>query len=109
MSRTSGNCEEVEYIGHAPSSIAVPPVWIQNQLILFENEGANYSLMRVFQTNDEGLDIQVGQKPIRFKGHVVIAPLVDRRRLAVVTNLGEVAILEVDALNPKDKVFKQVN
>ena len=65
--------------------------------------------MRVFQTNDEGLDIQVGQKPIRFKGHVVIAPLVDRRRLAVVTNLGEVAILEVDALNPKDKVFKQVN
>ena len=109
MSRTSGNCEEVEYIGHAPSSIAVPPVWIQNQLILFENEGANYSLMRVFQTNDEGLDIQVGQKPIRFKGHVVIAPQVDRRRLAVVTNLGEVAILEVDALNPKDKVFKQVN
>lgn len=109
MSRTSGNCEEVEYIGHAPSSIAVPPVWIQNQLILFENEGANYCLMRVFQTNDEGLDIQVGQKPIRFRGHVVVAPQVDRRRLAVVTNLGEVAILEVDALSSKDKVFKQVN
>ena len=108
MSRASGKCEEVEYIGHAPSSIAVPPVWIQNQLILFENEGPDYSLMRVFQTNDEGLEIQVGQKPVRFRGHVVIAPQVDRR-LAVVTNLGEVAILEVDALNPKDKVFKQVN
>jgi len=109
MSRASGKCEEVEYIGHAPSSIAVPPVWIQNQLILFENEGPEYSLMRVFQTNDEGLEIQVGQKPVRFRGHVVIAPQVDRRRLAVVTNLGEVAILEVDALNPKDKVIKQVN
>ncbi len=109
MSRASGKCEEVEYIGHAPSSIAVPPVWIQNQLILFENEGPDYSLMRVFRTNDEGLEIQVGQKPVRFRGHVVIAPQVDRRRLAVVTNLGEVAILEVDALNPKDKVFKQVN
>ena len=108
MSRASGKCEEVEYIGHAPSSIAVPPVWIQNQLILFENEGPDYSLMRVFQTNDEGLEIQVGQKPVRFRGHVVIAPQVDRR-LAVVTNLGEVAILEVDAFNPKDKVFKQVN
>ena len=109
MSRASGKCEEVEYIGHAPSSIAVPPVWIQNQLILFENEGPDYSLMRVFRTNDEGLEIQIGQKPVRFRGHVVIAPQVDRRRLAVVTNLGEVAILEVDALNPKDKVFKQVN
>ncbi len=109
MSRTSGNCEEVEYIGHAPSSIAVPPVWIQNQLILFENEGADYCLMRVFQTNDEGLDIRFGQKPIRFKGHVVVAPQLDPRRLAVVTNLGEVAVLEVDAFNTKDKVFKQVN
>ena len=109
LSRTSGKCEEVEYIGHAPSSIAVPPIWIQNQLILFENEGADYSLMRVFQTNEEGLDVQVGQKPIRFKGHVVIAPQVDRRRIAVLTNMGEMAILEVDSFNPKDKVFKQVN
>ncbi len=109
ISRASGKCEEVEYIGHAPSSIAVPPVWIQNQLILFENEGPDYCLMRVFQTNDEGLEIKVGQKPVRFRGHVVVAPQVDRRRLAVVTNLGEVAILEVDALNPKDKVFKQVS
>ncbi len=109
LSRTSGKCEEVEYIGHAPSSIAVPPIWIQNQLILFENEGSDYSLMRVFQTNEEGLDVQVAQKPIRFKGHVVIAPQVDRRRIAVLTNLGEIAILEVDALNKKDKVFKQVN
>ena len=109
ISRASGKCEEVEYIGHAPSSIAVPPIWIQNQLILFENEGPDYCLMRVYQTNDEGLEIQVGQKPVRFRGHVVVPPQVDRRRLAVVTNLGEVAILEVDALNPKDKVFKQVN
>jgi outer membrane protein assembly factor BamB len=65
--------------------------------------------MRVFQTNEEGLDVQVGQKPVRFKGHVVIAPQVDRRRIAVLTNLGEMAILEVDSFNPKDKVFKQVN
>ena len=109
MSRTSGKCEEVEYVGHTPSSIAVPPVWVQNQLILFDNEGPDYCLMRVFQTNDDGLDIRPSQKPIRFRGHVVIAPQVDRRRLAVVTNLGEVAILEVDSSSTKDKVFKQVN
>ena len=112
ISRASGKCDEVEYVGHAPSSIAVPPIWIQNQLILFENrgdEGADYCSMRVYQTNDEGLDIKPSQKPIRFRGHVVVSPQVDRRRIAVVTNLGEVAVVEVDALNPKDKVFKQVN
>ena len=109
MSRTSGKCEEVEYIGHANSSIAVPPIWIQNQLILFENEGPDYCRMRLFQTNDEGLDIQASSTSLRFRGHVVVPPQVDRRRLAVVTNMGEVAILEVDALSPKDKVFKHVN
>jgi outer membrane protein assembly factor BamB len=109
ISRAGGTCEEVEYIGHTPSSIAVPPIWVQNQLILFENEGPDYCLMRVFQTNDEGLDIKPSQKPIRFRGHVVVAPQVDQRRIAVVTNLGEVAILEIDTSSLKDKVTKQVN
>ena len=108
LSRTSGKCEEVEYIGHAPSSIAVPPIWIQNQLLLFENEGPDYCRLRLFQTNEEGLEIQASPTTIRFRGHVVVPPQVDRRRLAVVTNLGEVAILEVDALNPKEKVYKHV-
>ncbi len=109
MSRAGGKCEEVEYVGHAPSSIAVPPIWIQNQLILFENEGPDYCRLRLFQTNDEGLDIQPSPTSMRFRGHVVVPPQVDRRRIAVVTNLGEVAILEVDALNPKEKVFRHVN
>ncbi len=109
MSRASGKCEEVEYVGHSAATIAVPPIWIQNQLILFENEGPDYCRMRLFQTNDEGLDIQPSPSTIRFRGHVIVPPQVDRRRLAVVTNLGEVAILEVDALNPKERVFKHVN
>ncbi len=109
LSRAGGKCDEVEYVGHAASSIAVPPIWIQNQLILFENEGPDYCRLRLFQTNDEGLDIQPSSTTMRFRGHVVVPPQVDRRRLAVVTNLGEVAILEVDALNPKEKVYRHVN
>jgi len=109
LSRASGQCEEVMYVGHGPASISVPPIWILNQLILFETDGPDASLMRVFTTNDDGLQIQAGQKPVRLRGHVVVPPQVDGRRLAVVTNLGEVAILDVDKANPKEKVTKLVN
>lgn len=109
MSRGNGECDEVVYVGHNPGTIVVPPIWVLNQLIVFENAGPDHCLMRVYTTNDEGLDLQQTQSPIRFKGHVVVEPQVEGRRLAVATNLGEIAILDVEITNPKDKVFKMVN
>jgi len=109
LSRGNGECDEVVYIGHNPGSIAVPPIWVLNQVILFENAGPDHCLMRVYSTNDEGTELKLGQAPVRFKGHVVVEPQVEGRRLAVTTNLGEVAILDVEVTNPKEKVFKMVN
>ena len=109
LSRGNGECDEVVYIGHNPGTIAVPPIWVLNQLILFENAGPDHSLMRVYSTNDDGTELKQAQAPVRFKGHVVVEPQVEGRRLAVATNLGEIAILDVEVTNPKDKVFKMVN
>ncbi len=109
LSRGNGECDEVVYVGHNPGTIAVPPIWVLNQLILFENAGPDHCLMRVYSTNDEGTELKSAQAPVRFKGHVVVEPQVEGRRLAVTTNLGEVAILDVEVTNPKDKVFKMVN
>jgi outer membrane protein assembly factor BamB/TolA-binding protein len=109
LSRGNGECDEVVYVGHNPGTIAVPPIWVLNQLILFENAGPDHCLMRVYSTNDEGTELKPAQAPVRFKGHVVVEPQVEGRRLAVTTNLGEVAILDVEVTNPKEKVFKMVN
>lgn len=109
FSRGNGECEEVYYVGHNPGTIAVPPLWVLNQAILFENAGPDYSLMRVLSTNEDGLGLNAVQSPVRLKGHVVIEPHVEGRRLAVATNLGEIAIMDVEVTNPKDKVFKMVN
>jgi hypothetical protein len=65
--------------------------------------------MRVFSTNDDGLNIKPAQNPITLRGHVVTEPQMDGRRLAVATNLGEIAILDVEPTNPKNKVFKLVS
>lgn len=109
FSRGNGQCDEVLYLGHNAGTIAVPPIWVLNQLIIFENAGPDYSLMRVFTTNDDGVALEVAQNAVRFRGHVVVEPQVDGRRLAVVTNLGEIAILDVEPSNPKEKVTKLVN
>jgi outer membrane protein assembly factor BamB len=109
VSRASGQCEEVLYLGHAPATIAVAPIWILNHLILFENDGPDYSSMRVYRTNDEGLELKQAQNAVAFRGHVVVEPQIDGRRIAVTTNLGEVAILDVDPSNQKDRVFKMVS
>jgi outer membrane protein assembly factor BamB len=109
FSRGNGECEEVYYVGHNPGTIAVPPIWVLGQLIVFENAGPDHSLMRVMSTNEDGLGLAAGQNPVRFKGHIVIEPFVEGRRLAVASNLGEIAILDVEVTNPKDKVFKMVN
>lgn len=109
VSKASGQCDDVVYLGHNPSSIAVPPIWILNHLILFENDGSDFCTMRVFNTNEEGLGLTVAQNPVIFRGHVVVEPQVDGRRLAVATNLGEVAILDVEPSNANDRVFKLVS
>ncbi|MEK0425520.1 MAG: hypothetical protein RJB11_1611 [Planctomycetota bacterium] len=109
LSRGNGECDEVVYVGHNPGTIAVPPIWVLNQLILFENAGPDHSLMRVYSTNDDGTELKQAQAPVRFKGHVVVEPQIEGRRLAVATNLGEIAILDVEVTNPKEKVFKMVN
>ncbi len=107
LTRAGGQCAEVEYIGHNPGTIAIAPIWIMNHLLVFENSGPDYSYLKVFTTNEEGLDIQPStQIPIRFKGHFVVEPQVDGRRFAVTTNLGEVAIFEVDTSSPREKVQK---
>ncbi|AMV35518.1 outer membrane biogenesis protein BamB [Pirellula sp. SH-Sr6A] len=107
FTRAGGQCEEVEYIGHNPGTIAIAPIWVLNHLMVFENTGPDYSYLKVYTTNDEGLNIQPsGQIPIRFKGHFVVDPQVDGRRFVVTTNLGEVAIFEVDVSSNREKVQK---
>lgn len=107
LSRTSGQCEEVEYLGHNPGTISIPPIWVLNHLIVFENAGPDYSFMKILNTNDDGLGITPSaQIPFRFKGHFVVEPQIEGRRFVVTTNLGEVAMFEVDVASTKDKVVK---
>jgi outer membrane protein assembly factor BamB len=106
LSRSSGECKEVLYTGHAVGSIAVPPALLLGHLFVFENPAPDYSVVRVFNTNDEGLELKVAQNPFRLKGNIIVPPQIDGRRLIVITDLGEIAVLDVELASAKEKVSR---
>ncbi len=105
LSRSDGSCKEVVYLGHRAGAIAVPPVLVLGQLFVFENRG-DHSLIRIFNTNDEGLAVNSTQTPYRVKGNIVVPPQIDGRRLFVISDLGEIAVLDIEPAAEKDKVSR---
>ena len=103
LSRADGSCKEVHYLGHRSGAIAVPPVLVLGQLFVFENRGER-SLIRVFNTSAQGLELQSLQAPFQMKGNIVVPPQVDGRRVFVISDLGEIAVFDVEPAADKDKV-----
>lgn len=106
LSRSSGECKEVLYTGHAVGTIAVPPILLLGHLFVFENPAPDYSVVRVFSANDEGLELKVAQNPFRLKGNIIVPPQIDGRRVIVITDLGEIAVLDVEPASTKEKVSR---
>ena len=104
LARQDGSCKEVYYLGHQRSTIVVAPQLILGQLFVFENPKADSSEIHILRTADDGLQLQTGQASINLKGNIVVPPQAEGRRLMVLTDLGEVAVLDIEPTSTKDKV-----
>lgn len=105
LSRADGSCKEVHYLGHRSGAITVPPILVSGQLLVFENRG-DHALVRVINTSAQGLELQSTQAPFRMKGNIVVPPQIEGRRVYVISDLGEIAVLDVDSAADKDKVTR---
>ncbi len=103
VSRQDGSCKEVVYVGHQPGSVQIGPVAVLGQLLVFENRGSK-AHVHVFGMSTEGLDVKPAQEGFMLSGNVMTSPQVDGRRCTVVTDLGEVAVFDIDAAAEQDKV-----
>ena len=101
-----GQCRESFYVGHAAGTIAVAPQFLLGQLFVIENRGTDYSLVHVLAVNDQGGDLKQAQDPFRLAGNVVVPPIVDKNRIVVLTDLGEVSVLDVEVTATGDKVTR---
>jgi outer membrane protein assembly factor BamB/TolA-binding protein len=104
LSRNDGACKQVYYVGHNRGTVAVPPVFTLGYVLIFENAKPGECTMHILKAGDQGDELTIGQNPITLKGHVVVPPTIDGRRMVVVTDLGEVNAYDVEPANPSNKV-----
>ncbi len=104
LDRRSGECKEVYYLGHRSGSIAVPPILLLGQLFIFENINNESARIRTLSTSDDGLDLKPAQNSITVDGNIVVSPQVDRRRLIVQSDLGQIIVLDVEPTAETQKV-----
>jgi outer membrane protein assembly factor BamB len=93
-------CRDVYYLGHAPDSIRIPPVYVSGYLMIAQNT-ARGSFISVFRVVDDGKSIEkVKTDPIQFSGQMNSPMLKYNRFLIAVSDSGDLKMMDV---NPTDE------
>lgn len=91
---TFGQCDEVIFLGHEAGSVQVPPAVMGRYFVVAENAGLQDSVLRVFQTDENGANAKPVQQ-LSLQGQVRVPPLLVGRVLMVVTDRGGLYSFEV--------------
>ncbi len=100
----SGACIESYYIGHAEGTVAVPPIPLLGHLFVIENAGTDYTNVHVLKMDERGEKISLAQPLFRLDGNVTEPPIIQGRRLIVLTDRGEVAVYDIEPTAEARKV-----
>ncbi|MGI8982231.1 MAG: PQQ-binding-like beta-propeller repeat protein [Pirellulaceae bacterium] len=92
-------CTQTVYLGHKPGAIAVPPVAVLDHLLVVENPADDYAVVHMFAPQEAGKGLAELPEPLRLKGRVVVPMAVEGKRVVIVTDLGQVTVLQVDPSN----------
>lgn len=108
LSRDDGSCSQVLYLGHRSGSIVVPPIWLLDQLFVFENISSQNAKIRILSTTSSGLELQETQNPLTMEGNIVTPPQIDGRRLIVQSDVGQIKVLDVEPTAKSQRVSELV-
>jgi len=89
-------CSETLYLGHRAGEVLVPPVTVLDQLLVVRSPADDYSEIQVLGPDAKTKRLTTFGKPHRLKGRIVTPLAVSAARVAAVTDLGQVAIYDVD-------------
>ncbi|TWT73218.1 outer membrane protein assembly factor BamB family protein [Allorhodopirellula solitaria] len=102
----TGKSIESFYTGHEEGTIAVAPVALLGHLFVIENAGADYANLHVLRMNEQGGDLKVAQQPFRLTGNVLVPPVIQQRRMIVLTDRGQVAVFDIEPTAEGEQVSK---
>jgi outer membrane protein assembly factor BamB len=95
------SCLGVTYLGHAPSTIVVPPEIVAGAVLIAENPGVDFSLLHVLVDNSEQPGVLRSlDRPRRSEGQVVVPMVGFGRRVLFSTDRGKIVVLELDLNQP---------
>ncbi len=94
LSASDLSCLGVYYTNHARQSVVAPPAVVLDKVVLVENDGKQTSRLRLYAVDANGAlsDVLAEQ---RLAGRVVTQPVVEGRRIVVLTDRGQVGVYEV--------------
>lgn len=96
-------CREVYYIGHREGAVVIPPFAFSDHLIVAEN-GADYCRLHILRHAEEGGMLEKAQNTIQLDGPVS-EPIVRYGRWAlVISDSGDMRMLEVNKGSDSDPV-----
>ncbi len=102
----TGKGVESFYIGHEDGTVAVAPVSLLGHLFVIENAGADYAYVHVLRMNQEGGGLKKAQAPFRVTGNVLVPPVIQQRRMIVLTDRGQVAVYDIEPTAEGEQVSK---
>ena len=103
LNTRDGACLESFYVGHEPGTVSVPPVPLLGHVFVIVNAGSDYANLRVIRTDETGGQLKQTQS-FRLAGNVRVPPIVQGRRLIVLTDLGEVVVYDIEPTAERDQV-----
>ena len=84
------------YTEHAEGTVSVPPVPLFGHVFVIENAGSDFANIHILRVDEKGENLRIAQDPIRLAGNVRVPPVIQGRRLIVLTDLGEVKVLDIE-------------
>jgi outer membrane protein assembly factor BamB/TolA-binding protein len=96
ISEQTGECTDVQYVGHREKNVVVGAVAAVGYVLVCENVEEKRCVIRIYMADKENGDLVLAQRPLALKGKVIVPPLQYDRRVLITTDLGEIRVLEVD-------------
>lgn len=97
-------CTQTYYLGHARGSLLVPPVAVLDFVLAAESPADDHTLIHILGPAGEDKQLAELGQPFRLKGRVTMPLAVAGRRIAAVTDRGQIAVYEIDAANKQQPV-----
>ena len=104
LNSRDGSCIESYYLGHEAATVSVPPVPLLGHLFVVENAGSDYSNVHILRVDERGETLVQAQAPFRLYGNVIVPPIINGRRLIVLTDRGEVTVYDVEPTAEREQV-----